>query len=993
MYLNEKDKTAIADMVGKFFQNSNGNHELEFRIGKFRDGFHSHNDPEIFYKIKNVYKNYYKYTKTSYDEENFINEITERNGKTKTEKVKKIYNTPTSFVIKTPLRIYNIYNYDIKLSVENEKTVSEETYNELASGKSISKKNKKRWSFEIDENLKLDMTIAKIDSNIEFQIELEVVKTTAYNLDNIIAKICSHLNTILQYKQKNYFVISNDEKYRVLNEYSQLVKNKFFIGAQPETLHFEHLQNLKRQFLLTYKADGERGLLFINQEHNVYILDSNLNNVIKTDIRYEQLKSSVLDVEIIKTEKKVVFLVFDVLFYDSRDLRNDQKYLLQNRLDLIKNIFYSSELYEIKSKPYIDNFEIGVDLMLNEIDREYTKDGLIFVPANEPYPSVKKWRNLLKWKPLEKNSIDFWIKELERNSIGTVYELYVNNPENKENPLELFSPGKVEALVDLVEVENIKDWAEESVENIAWKTTIYNNEKDPDTNEPYMSSTVVEFYWSNTENRFVPMKTRWDKLQNKQKWGNNVNVAKDIWKSIKNPVKLSNIKNLNNTVKNNELYVNMRKHHNYIKNYLYKYIDKRINNASLIELCSGRGGDLNKWMYNNFKKVLGFDISKNNIDECYRRLEKINKAHNYKFIQMDLTKPDLTNELSSVIVEQYDAIVCNFGIHYMFKNQTSIENFLDICRNHLKPKGLIVLTFLDADKVLKLQERWSMKNNSLLYYINCDVKDSNSLWGNEISMYLNGENILSTISNEYLVNIKMFTEHLGDEYKVLEHVNFSEIKNDIHLDIYEKTMSDLYSYIIIEKSPTTTTNDSINTDVVSQSKHFEIPKYFNEIEYQLKDKNFKLFKIATENDFEFVNNLYDYENKPNMKFIEIEYDLEKLLILKSNIKEIIENHCSDKLVVKIFLPDVESYIYYLYMDNEYNVNVFNDKETVVTNLTQWIDVMIGSVNVNTQEEELIDFTKLKLEDLKNMARELKLPVSGKKADLIERIKVKIEKKK
>jgi len=52
-------------------------------------------------------------------------------------------------------------------------------------------------------------------------------------------------------------------------------------------------------------------------------------------------------------------------------------------------------------------------------------DGLIFTPVNEPYPKTKKWSSLLKWKPAELNTIDFFaVKIGSDNNIGK-WQLYV----------------------------------------------------------------------------------------------------------------------------------------------------------------------------------------------------------------------------------------------------------------------------------------------------------------------------------------------------------------------------------------------------------------------------------------------------------------------------------------------------------------------------------------------------------------------------------------
>jgi hypothetical protein len=993
MDLSEKDISVVHDIINNFFQNSIKTQELEFRIGKFKEGFKPYNDPEIFYNIKNIYASNYPSIYEISEEYNFVNEIILSNGKNKMEKVKKIIkDEKIIYIIKSPIRMYNIFSYDVKLSLENEKIISEEKFIELSKNKNTTKKTKKRWSFKLNDYLKLDLTEVIINNISEFHIEIEIENVNV-NTKEYLKDIFSHLTTIIQYKQKNYYLISNNEKTAVLNEYQSLVKNKYFVGAQPETLHFEHFNLLKKDYLLTYKADGERGLLLIDKNSNVYVFDNNLNNIIKTNIKMQNNHSTILDIEIIRTRTKIIFLIFDILVYESKDLRDNVNYNLYKRLELINNIQYENDFYKIKPKQYIDNFQIGIDLMINEIDSEYLKDGLIFVPINEPYPSTKKWKNLLKWKPSEKNTIDFWIKEKTKLDDGIKYELYINNPENKENNLELFKPNTMD--FDSLDLK-IEDWSIEDPKDITWETIIYNNEHDLLTNQIFKGSTVVEFYWSFSENRFIPLKTRWDKLQSKTKWGNNINVAKDIWKNIKNPVKLQNLKNINNNNRNTSLFLNMRKFHNYIKNYLYKYIafeNKESKTKSIIELCSGRGGDINKWIHNNFSKVLGFDISKVNISECYNRLEKLNdKNLEYKFVELDLTN-DITDELNSIIKDKYNSIVCNFGIHYMFKNENSIKNFINICENYLEATGLIVLTYIDKNRLKDIikEKSWLVEKNSLIYNIKL-LKENKECWGNELEMYLNGDNIMSVVSNEYLVDMEELVKLLGENYNVVETKNFGNVNSDnFKLEDYEKLISSLYSYIIIQKGDKK--SEKINVNVLTKKINKEPKSYLNEIEYNLSslenlNLGFKLFKLNTNADFEFVNNLQDYNNSSNFKYLEIEYKYEKLIELKINLQEKIKK--DEKLILKIFNNDEELSFeaFYLYMDNDYDITNVN-----IENIDKLLDIMIGSIKYNEKTEETndLDLNKLKVEELKNMARKLKITVSGKKSDLIDRINVALSK--
>ena len=68
----------------------------------------------------------------------------------------------------------------------------------------------------------------------------------------------------------------------------------------PETLQKDQLTLLfKDLYSVTDKADGDRCFMFIDNSGDIYFLDSNINNVLKTDLK-SQHRNCLIDGELIK---------------------------------------------------------------------------------------------------------------------------------------------------------------------------------------------------------------------------------------------------------------------------------------------------------------------------------------------------------------------------------------------------------------------------------------------------------------------------------------------------------------------------------------------------------------------------------------------------------------------------------------------------------------------------------------------------------------------
>lgn len=793
------------------------NNEFEIRFGKFyqnnsqnvsdkrnRMNFDSDVDLASFYNLKNMFEKVNFEKKITRTRE-FVYSI---NNNGRSANLKRIIDLETGVVttmMKQNLRKYDVYDYDLRISVSYERCgvniPDQEAYYLV--------RDKTRTSFMLPFG-KLDLTVVEQrnrddDTSItKYEVEMEI---TSCNMEGNDCTVIMHfLTLVLQNRQDNFFVISGNERRRVYYEYKTIMNNGYFVGAQPETLHKERISTLyKSEYSVTDKADGERYLLIINADGLVYFMDNNLMKILKTDIFCNNYRSVIIDGELVKYENKIYFLAFDLLAYNNKDIRGNQEYNLKRRLevlDKIVNELSPSQFYHISVKKYyFGNVFSGAKCILDSVDEKfYENDGLIFTPVNEPYPVVKKWSNLLKWKPAEMNTIDFYAKRVSSNGDISVWQLYV------QDQVETGNVSKKTTHAVLFDVER---FSVNQVGLVTYETTFSDSLLDKTTGEPYKSDTVIEFRWDFTVSKFVPLRTRWDKTANPRKHGNYSKVALDIWNNINNPIEKEYLLKFYSAGARDckdPYFERMRRFHNKIKEYLYNKYCKDTNN--LLELCSGRGGDLHKWSFNSVKRVDGYDISEKSIEECKRRLGTIRNGNvlDYNFYKLDLTRDDAyeiiyKNNLSG----KFNSVCCQFGVHYFFESERTFDNILKVLKTNLSTDGHFIVTFMDNTCLNELfgdKNSVSYEKDGEVVYTLERIVNKNSTFGNKLKITLNGNNILGEGSDEWIIDFDNFCKDMEKNgFECVETQLFKDLYNSDFVDLLEceRNISFLNRYCVFKK--------------------------------------------------------------------------------------------------------------------------------------------------------------------------------------------------
>jgi len=331
-----------------------------------------------------------------------------------------------------------------------------------------------------------------------YEIEIEVDNTkigpgTKTNTpDSLLQSLRKVIKYILGGLQGTNYPISYSEQRLVLEEYMKMIwkeeynpndlnqknKNKYFIGPSSITLQMVNVSqpnenstqvNIRKDFVVTEKADGERHLMYVNNEGKIYLINMNMK-VIFTGAKTtnEQCFNCLVDGELIYHDKKGNFInlyaAFDIYYYKKEDVRKNTFMLLDVEEDIYKSRYYLLKHF-IKTLKPISIMDAGIktqasfkellekakkiDTLISPIKVsckefyplnktqtifsgcndilskvrenrfEYETDGLIFthsyygVGTNKIGQSGPKnkitWEQSFKWKPPKYNTIDFLV--------------------------------------------------------------------------------------------------------------------------------------------------------------------------------------------------------------------------------------------------------------------------------------------------------------------------------------------------------------------------------------------------------------------------------------------------------------------------------------------------------------------------------------------------------------------------------------------------------
>ena len=327
----------------------------------------------------------------------------------------------------------------------------------------------------------------EIELNNEFISLNKLVSTKEFlyiNLRKVIKYVLIGL-------QETNYPVTISELNNVTQQYLKLIKGteyranmnisvKDFIGPASSTLQMinilpeteindgnSSIPNIRNNYTVTDKADGNRKLLFISLDGRIYFIPTTVNlQFTGCYTEKKELFNSIIDGEHILHNKKGEFInmfaCFDIYYLGGKNvtglsfikLNNDDSTITEEQVTYRLSILSSAiKILELKSITNNTNIHIKINVkkfygsrifdgcatILNNIKEglyEYNTDGLIFTPANTGVSSTKTgilapnykntWVESFKWKPPEFNTIDFLVK-FKKNEFGENYVGTLNN--------------------------------------------------------------------------------------------------------------------------------------------------------------------------------------------------------------------------------------------------------------------------------------------------------------------------------------------------------------------------------------------------------------------------------------------------------------------------------------------------------------------------------------------------------------------------------------
>jgi len=139
----------------------------------------------------------------------------------------------------------------------------------------------------------------------------------------------------------------------------------------------------------------------------------------------------------------------------------------------------------------------------------------------------------------------------------------------------------------------------------------------------------------------------------------------------------------------------------------------------LLDLCCGRGGDLDKWrtVLSGDARVLGVDVSLDSVAEARRRRDEARRQGKPDlpacvFLRGDAASPALWQSVDRLAkglsqADQWpsvDVVTCHFAAHYMWATRKSADDFLRNATCRLRPGGVFICTVV---REATLRERFA----------------------------------------------------------------------------------------------------------------------------------------------------------------------------------------------------------------------------------------------------------------------------------------------
>lgn len=590
-------------------------------------------------------------------------------------------------------------------------------------------------------------------------------------------------------KLANSIGSKGDNIKKISNQVIELNKN----------IYLSELQDKINSYYITDKVDGERTILYI-VDGKIHIINSSIIEI-PTDI----IGSYIIDTEMYKDVNETIYYIFDVLMFNNKLLVNET---FDNRKMYFDKCINLSEELIIKEKSFVKITNIVKDLKtFNSKEKPYETDGYIFTPANEAYNKMRVY----KYKPIEKLTCDFVIRECPKELLGI--EPYI--PGNKTLYILFCSIGEKTAYN--LKIEKIK-YYNKLFPNVSKNIPIQftpSNKKDAYLywGEPGLDNNVGEFRVPNYKDDISKYKWELVRLREDRKellsagkyWGNYHKFVEFNWMAYSDPLIIEEL----------DTDVYFKKHDNDLQKYSRIYnsivkgtlIDKISINSNVLDLASGKGQDLVRYVKQSINTLLLMEYDKTALLELINRkysLEgKMNNPIKILTHQVDLNTDvkKITKSVEDLLIvdkNYFNYIFCNFAFHYFVGSKKSISNIVKLIKYYLSKNGKFVFTAFDGNAInelIKDKGKWESQIKNKYKIVKKYKNKKLEPYGQQIEVLLPFSD--EKLYPEYLVNIDYISSvFLKEKIKLTSKKSFIDFINDKEFtEIRKKLDEDDKKYI------------------------------------------------------------------------------------------------------------------------------------------------------------------------------------------------------
>jgi len=647
-------------------------------------------------------------------------------------------------------------NMKYALSQEREAGVSEDVMfvdgniKFLSDVKEVELRRKKiRTTFPVNE-IMIDMTEVVQNGVVKYEVEIEIEpkylkkRENLFNgLSSIIEKMMPSYDGIIQFFNESMTSGKKSNKDALI----------FGTVARARDLKLEDITTggVLKNYNVSVKADGEQRFLVTHKSGLWLIYPKNMITRLG-DLPDDMQEGSIIAGELLSKDKirdksiyvdaEQIFIPFDATMIRGENVsRNNYEDRLNKMYTVLKEASYIkvnqvNKLYIMQKKYFkINSKDTFYKAMLGALEERkkviYKEDGLVFTPIKSGYtPSgsskpfkdrvLNKHSDICKWKPSDKLTIDFMYEYNGEHIIKT-----------KEKDVVNFKIMPISKHFTFIELDALKT----------------------------KSGSIVEFKPVEVKDGHIVLKP--DRIRGDKIFPNEYFIVENLYQLLMNPIMESTLLGQDTVL--------MRKFHNSLKRELLNDVS---NDSYLIDIGSGKGGDLSKWK--KFKKVLAIEPNVGYIHEFERRLEERGMRDKVDILNARGEDTDMINDnVCSFLPDDLEGkkvyVSFMFSLSFFWESEKALQSLADtinsINRHIIDRDGdrcEIVFTTIDGKRLNSLLENFNSSKVPGTRSVDLNtIMISNKEGEKDLKISIKDSKTVTETQTEYFVHINQLLEKIN----------------------------------------------------------------------------------------------------------------------------------------------------------------------------------------------------------------------------------------